>query len=490
MRLHQMLAHYFRFIPAVFGCFVQPPKHHHHHHSITFMTSSPTAVAAPLFITVGPPCAGKTTWIRQMQYQQQQQKHQQHPLDTNKERNKTVLIHDVSIDDQEGVYVPVPTSWFLGQTDATATGTEGPENLMLHGQSALNRIQNGQAELVTILSRLANQISRETCESKLGNHTEASRGILAAVEEYIQQASSPSSNDSTTSSTGDSKNSGGSNRSNSATIQLPETIDLFVVEALFRADNSSPSAIVRAGQELRQHTISDAIVWGNTNCRTTDYQDALQLASQQGRPVYFVVYSETTDTATPAKTTKRDDGPLLLHARNLQELFQRSIARLVKTGRYVPSHVIVDMRRRCLEMTTTTNLPPGGDVSLECHLARLAEYELDPATRLVKALAPKRRRSNDQQQQQQQHHYSPLSQRGRGHSLAAGRFQPPWRGGGMMSGMNYSQYGNYHTTASTNASSSSITPRGGRWGGRPREHGRRYNGTGRQHDRGTNNAWR
>jgi hypothetical protein len=511
---------------------------------MTTTTAAAVTTAAPLYITVGPPCAGKTTWIRERQQHLQQS--------ITDETKKPQLIHDVSIDDQDGVYVPVPTSWFLAGQHDNSNSKMSPYNgndddddsggsarrLILHGKSAYDRIQD-QVELRAILARLSNQITRADCAAKLGqppSTEEATRGIVAAVEEYMlmhnnatSTADGASAPDSTT----------------TTTIQLPETIDLFVVEALFRDDRpaddnhnnnnhnrtnnnhrhhqnqhpntSSPGrrstgittstrpsrtgggggkggAIARAGQALRDQVITDAIVWGNTNCRSTDYQDALQLATRQGRPVHFVVYSEPNDDDQDHdnhdKDTKDDDNDTTgqqqgLYAKNLQELFRRSIGRLVRTGRYIPSHVICDMRLRCLEMTkmaTTTAAETNHrpemmmmmtGIELKCHLARLAQYELDPLTRQVRALAPPKRRLSDDQPNPYHKNVSPQ----RGGSPAKTRTPPrePWRGG-ILPGMN-NQYGNYRATT-TNSSS---IPRGSRWGSGG---GSSLGGDGRLHEPG------
>jgi uncharacterized membrane protein YgcG len=499
--------------------------------SVMMTTTSSTATAAPLYITVGPPCAGKTTWIqrRQRELQEQQSIHET--------KKPQLTIHDVSIDDQDGVYVPVPTSWFLtgrhhhssnnkshnndndddDDDDDSGCSAAAARRLILHGKSAFYRIQD-QVELCAILARLSNQITPADCAAKLGQPaTEATRGIVAAVEEYMLNASTAAA-------------TAAEEDTTTMTIQLPETIDLFVVEALFRDDrpaadhnhsnnhsnnnhhnhnnnshrhhqnqhpntstggrgttttaSTSPAsssrtkggggggggAIARAGQVLRDHIITDAVVWGNTNCRSTDYQDALQLALRQSRPVHFVVYSEPNDDDDDTKdnhdndtTGQQQQG---LYAKNLQELFQRSIARLVRTGRYIPSHVICDMRRRCLEMTTKVTTIASvrmTGIELECHLARLAQYELDPVTRQVRALSsPKRRLPNHDNDGSPQRggrsiHHPPANTRTAGRLVPPSSPREPWRGG-MLSGMN--QYGNYRATT-TNSS----IPRGGRWGG-------------------------
>lgn len=315
-----------------------------------------TTMASPLYITVGPPCAGKTTWIA----------------------NQEDDIQDVSIDDQEGVYTPVPIAWYLDQ----ASSASDARKMVLHGKTASERIQT-ETEVCTILKRLSSSISKSECEAKIGTNAEGSRTLLNVVETYLEQHEK---------------------------IQLPETMDLFCVEALFRPDPTlQRSAIDRANAKLCAMDGFQSIAWGNTNCRSTDYQGALAAAVQKQRPVYFIVYSETNT-----------DG---LYAENLQDLFQRSIDRLVKTGRYVPSKAIVDMRRRCLEMVGNRT-----GMELESHLAQIAGYDLDPTTRLVRAHppSPKRQRPSGPYP----HHYGPRPRRGSGRydGRHGGRGS---RGGGM-----------------------------------------------------------
>jgi hypothetical protein len=481
--------------------------------------------AAPLYITVGPPCAGKTTWVRRMQQtQQQQQESSSAGLSKNGNRNNKAAtmttIHDVTIDDQPGVYVPLPTSWYLSRhnkknsSDGRGDDDAAARRFIVHGKSAYDRIQD-QVELCTILARLSNQISRDECTAKLlsvnnnngiyNNDTVVSstRGILAAVEEYMESTT-------TTTTTGSTSSDEPTSRTMTK-IQLPETIDLFVVEALFPdrpagnnnnnnnnnknhhqhhpSASKSTGAIAKAGQVLRDQPIADTIVWGNTNCRCTDYRDALQLAERQGRPVHFVVYQEgdsaefdgpddddddnddgTTRTTVPTAGQQQHQ----LHAKDLQQLFRRSIVRLVQTGRYVPSAVIYDMRRRCLELqimtesTTTTNHNNGTaavmttGVALECHLARLAQYELDPTTRLVRALSTKRRLSNDPQQRgggRSIHHHP-------SRTAGGGQLREPWRGGLLY---DTNRYGNYSATNNSTGGNTSTTRGGG--GGRSSREG-------------------
>ena len=101
-----------------------------------------------------------------------------------------------------------------------------------------------------------------------------------------------------------------------------EVVELFVPQSLFnggigRAENA-------LDQLLRDGPASSPVTWGNTNTRPTEYLAALEAAEKSGRPVQFIAWG-----------TKR------LHPISRQDLLQRSISRFRKTGRYVPAGAIV-----------------------------------------------------------------------------------------------------------------------------------------------------
>lgn len=64
------------------------------------------------------------------------------------------------------------------------------------------------------------------------------------------------------------------------------------------------------------------VAWGNTNLKTRDYLNALELAEKSGRPIHFVRSGFELD-------------PVTLH-----DLIQRNLKRFFKTGRYIPSIVL------------------------------------------------------------------------------------------------------------------------------------------------------
>jgi tRNA uridine 5-carbamoylmethylation protein Kti12 len=101
------------------------------------MNMATTNVAAPLYITVGPQCAGKTTFLTQL------------------EQRLSTTIEDITLDEQLDVYVQVPTEYFLQAEE------EGMKDSFLQrhiqGKTLASRIYDleSNGELRAILQRLA-----------------------------------------------------------------------------------------------------------------------------------------------------------------------------------------------------------------------------------------------------------------------------------------------------------------------------------------------
>jgi hypothetical protein len=277
-------------------------------------------VCQPLYITIGPPCAGKTTWIQK--------------------RNRILSnkILDICIDEQPGVYKTIPIQYFLPRNSKYNHNTKGINNdtsnndnnnntirqsLSLSdtvfGRTIYERIQD-QNELRTIIHRFANIITRDEFYASI-----TSSILFNVVEDIIHEY-----------------------KNENIPIQLPSTIDLFVLEAIFRRTPSNTvsssgmfSAIERTEQLLYNTSTSIPIAWGNTNTKPTDYAEALRLASQSHRPVYFVVYNDDKDD----DDTKHEFDLFDLSVEHgLHGLTRRNIYRFLQTGRYIPINVIIDMR--------------------------------------------------------------------------------------------------------------------------------------------------
>ncbi|KAL7528710.1 hypothetical protein ACHAXR_002588, partial [Thalassiosira sp. AJA248-18] len=284
-----------------------------------------------LYITVGPQCSGKTTKLKSMfgkSFHKNQEKVSEESLLTKEEEALSALPDggggvDITIDDLSLVYIPVPISYFvrnstskdaalLGGTNATFPSL----NQKIHGKTINERINDpNNEELVSVLHRLGGTLSAEEFVVRIRGSKGSNGGgakpvqddLIDAVEHVMQlQQSSPTK--------------GGTDDGVMAT--LPEMIDLFIVESIFRPrpvdllqkmpnngqttsnhnnTSTSPSETLSALDEAlhlikthasnpRIHASTAPISWGNTNTRPREFQSALEAAVLSGRPVEFIVF--------------------------------------------------------------------------------------------------------------------------------------------------------------------------------------------------------
>jgi hypothetical protein len=345
----------------------------------------------PLYITIGPPCSGKTTWIMRQ---------------SSKCRSSIV---DVCIDDQPGVYYALPTSWFLpnnnGSGDGSLKCTFGLKILtketLLFGKTVHERIAE-QTELKIVLSRLANVISADEFQSALDSCALPLRtkSLVEAVEDIIHTADT-----------------------HNETIALPSSVDLFVLEAIFRASTPSSSdegegvtysALKHTDLLLNDQIkvpLSSPVALGNTNTRAKEYGKALTMAEKTNRPVYFAVFFDEemripkvpshTEGAIGQEYVFKDLFDFFVD-NSYDGLIRRNINRFLQSGRYIPTNVIWDMRERTIELVNSAF--EGGQqedahvsesisrMKLRFHqrLAQLAGFEMND-DRLVSHLSSKRK---------------------------------------------------------------------------------------------------
>ena len=314
-----------------------------------------TAAAAPLYITIGPPCAGKSTWIAAAAH---------HQAEGGPERQQQPIT-DVCLDDQIGVYHALPCHVFLesgAPPDAEGVRPDSDDDQVLSqvlfGKTVYDRVHApNQVELRAVLGRLAGRLTTEDqfervlteaaamANPQQNNNTQVVSTLVRVVEEIVAAAAATDE---------------------TATIALPETVDLYVQEAIYRPmttnttdddhgnNVTSTTALERCRAALDRHASSQpgvALAWGNTNTRPSDYKMALEVAASSHRPVHFVVYrdSELTSASSSLSSVLEDDvldGDSSLAAENLADLLRRNVRRLLQTGRYIPASVIADMRQR------------------------------------------------------------------------------------------------------------------------------------------------
>jgi hypothetical protein len=314
-------------------------------------SSSDSDSAAPLYITVGPPCCGKTSWF-QRQFQ---------APTANDKAAPTIL--DIALDDQRDVYIPVPTRCLLTKQAANENETNKQEEAnmhqdrlllqrQLHGKTLLQRIEQDNVELRLVLQRWVGDLSPEEfkiaitacltsndqCNSESDDTHQAIRDWIATVEAFLSP--SPSSSSSTTSSL----------QPPPPPLPLPKETMVFCVESLFRPHpETNQSAIQTATELLNSATIprTTPIGWGNTNAKARDYIVALDCAMTQKRPVYFV--REEVPTGMDQEQQQSISHKMMEHM-SLTTLWHRNLQRYAVTGRYLPAMAVKICRDRVDEL--------------------------------------------------------------------------------------------------------------------------------------------
>jgi hypothetical protein len=299
--------------------------------------------AAPLYITVGPQCCGKSTLLKTM------------------EGGK---VKDISLDDQPDVYVSVPTNVFLDCITNRSTDIESLELLqqVYQGKNLQERIHNDNDELGVILQRWNGDMSQEefhrTIQALYASRElplEVAEQLVVIVESYLKR-----------------KKPGSKPRS------LPKSIDIFILESLFLPHpDTQQSAIQGAYEELRMTPIHIPIAWGNTNSKSRDYSQVLEIAFQTRRPVHFVICHPSLACGEKQGVTTESSSLITLPWMDLSDLLKRNLKRLKKTGRYIPAFSIADCCKRVESLVPINDA--NGLQTVEQRLVSLASPSFDNA---------------------------------------------------------------------------------------------------------------
>ena len=386
-------------------------------------SSANPSTKGTIYVTVGPQCSGKTTILKRI-------------FGDRFHKNDEMVTHnatapqaggiDITIDDQPLVYIPVPVKYFLydGSSNDDSTGFRAGGISMsteLLGKTVHERIIDvSNDELRYVIRRLEGMLSAEDFTLRIHRSIpqleEGSEGrsvsedLIAAVEHIMASSSNETC--------------------------LPDNVDLFIVESIFRhrrlnlirnitgeklSHLHSSSALDAALNQLKSHANDEKVhsssapmAWGNTNTRPREYTAALEAAKQSGRPVEFIVYggSEACDmirehmTRREYRKTHGDIGEEKLSENNSQnafdqpqvlclpklsrlELLKRNLHRFLKTGRYIPSTAISDAMIRVESLLASAaaeakkSIDPNIMMSvddakfyLDYELAKLADFEL------------------------------------------------------------------------------------------------------------------
>jgi hypothetical protein len=360
---------------------------------------------------------------------------------------------DITIDDQALVYISLPTPIFLNHpciydTPAMKQTCDSLKSQMVFGKNILSRIIDpSMDELLWVLQRLNNQIDAQFFASRIRDDDDDDEED-DDLDDYDDDDSNNMSKKKKTQSTEkmkprttqddlidaveyviQSKNDEG------ITNVLPERVDLFVVESIFRPrplslisrfaveeynnntynrNVTETSSALEAAQTTIQSFAVDSktypttapISWGNTNTRPREFITALQAAEMSQRPVQFIIYGglEACDTIRNCTFQLDDDLKLCLPKSSRLTLLQRNIRRFVETGRYIPSSAIADAIERVNSMIATAvdeankeendassssscEVTNDAKFRLDYELAKLAGYHLH-ANRTVSSLSP------------------------------------------------------------------------------------------------------
>lgn len=422
------------------------------------VASSPTSNdTAPFYITIGPQCAGKTTYIS-------------NSLPSN--------TKDVTIDDQEGVYYDCPIDFFLHpkqelNKNKTEKGikkdndkstviesshegknsrneVEGPPAMKeLYNKTLIERVScPTQMEMKIVLEHFTQQ------HRKVGhindNQTAASKSLEIKFKETAKKYSKtniPSWKlEYNHELLQDLIQAMQENSSSGLQFHEPnDKVDLFLQEALFQPP---ASAIEKAQSLLSSSSISSPslpIAWGNTNTKLRDFEGALQLAQKMGRPVHFIVFdafgnsnSSTSSHGTindrnhhqkrrtPTKTFQTMEWELPYQSR--KDLIKRNIKRLCETGRYVNVKAIDSAIQSCQTMLLAAqdemmmandassygkdhNNPSHTRLDFDKALAKLAGYQMSNDRKVIQIGPPKNLSSRPNRNMNPNHH---SNNRGRG----------------------------------------------------------------------------
>jgi hypothetical protein len=264
--------------------------------------------ASPMYITIGPQCSGKSTFLRDY---------------------REGTIKDISLDDQQDVYVLIPTETFLrayNDNSARSNTDDKREQLLqqvYQGSTLRERIQEN-IELILILRRWNGDSTASDFEDRIKLYYDERKfpvsvalALIKAVEDFLLEKP-----------------------------DLPKNIDVFILESLFKPHpQTRQSAIERAYEELRETPSHVPVAWGNTNSKPRDYERALEICHQTRRPVRFIlchpVYSSRNDDDTDSQSEL-----ITLPWLPLEELLKRNLHRLQIRGRFVPANAIADCCQR------------------------------------------------------------------------------------------------------------------------------------------------
>ena len=232
--------------------------------STTKPNYSRTMNKRPLYITIGPPCAGKTTFLQ---------------------KSVCENMIDVTIDDQDGVYVPIDTKYFLVD-QAKCNDMDFLRGRMLYNVSLEHRIYGSENDEMRKILQYLSSPDKYQSNNNSNNQGEFLKFLkehpnysdMQSKWEFLQKQHSnaiPHTNDTSTTWAEVFDRV----LKEFVDIPLPDKVDLFVLDGIFktapvptrdRTKNNSrrPSGLNAAFSQLKRmaHTRpQSSVAWGNTN---------------------------------------------------------------------------------------------------------------------------------------------------------------------------------------------------------------------------------
>lgn len=331
---------------------------------------------APIYITIGPQCSGKTTFL-------------------SRQRQPSVI--DIALDDQPNVYVPVPTEFFLHER-ALPSNKRFLKRRVQRKSLAVRVYDTTQAELRAILQRYDGILTpvqfNERITEIYRNHTidaiaSRTKQDPALIAEQLSLNPHQLEEHAYTGVAQQLIHVVESTMSLSEAPPLPDTIQLFCVESLFRVHpGTNQTAVERATSLFKRLSVRkkrQAIAWGNTNTRPREYRTVLQVAAQQKRPVEFIIFDSEGLLSTHLCSCPPHQ---LLPQVSFRELVRRNVNRLLETGKYVPAKAVWDTLSRGTRLIESTlrdldrKKGEGGDVDGERGVHTKLEYDRQLANML------------------------------------------------------------------------------------------------------------
>ena len=319
-------------------------------------TLSAHSVPAPVYITIGPPCCGKSWGLKCCL---ERDGYDPHDILSSKDVS-------VSLDEQAGVYQRVPLEAFIYPTthldpvlgkQKLKSGVSIKERLLKPSPAPLD---STDAELRNIILRVAGRITAQdfadrtrelavqagdTVKFFRKRRQALAEDLIKAVETVSAQAVGEAlfqreAQIAPDASEEDENELPYDHRETPETkVDLPTTtapsahllsartliqtphVDLFVPQGIFNG------GIDRAKERLQEILISvpltTPVVWGNTNTRPEEYASALSAAQRARRPVKFIAWG------TPH-----------LPRVSRGELLRSNVERFRATGRYIPAGAV------------------------------------------------------------------------------------------------------------------------------------------------------